>query len=751
MEAKVVAILGVVSGFLTPPLLSTGVDNPVGLFGYIALLQLGLLAISFRKEWYFLILMGAVGTALMELGWMLRFFSAEKVVTAFNIHLLFDVLAVGGCFLFERFRKGNQFSIASVCIQAAVTLLGAAFFLASAQLGQRPGIVLLTILIGDLALLSLPLVRNDLFRAHTAAGTFTFLLLAAWIRTHFDESLLYWALGATLLFAVLHSVYPHLLQRWRKIEAPAIWANLFPLVALTVVLMTMFRMEHASFLLWPVILLLDLLVLGLAFMTASIVVAVGALVLTAVLSAAWIMRVPADFSETSLIGIILLFAVVFIAGTLWLLEKGAAVLGGDLGEGNEDLVKFVPASAAILPFILICLIMARFKVANPSQIFALAIGLNLTLLWLGRRIRAEGFEVAALGASLFVQLFWHQAQCTALNAWVGIAWYAAFYLVFFINPFVFSRNLKEQIWPWAVSAVSGPLHFYLIYDASKKVLTDFPAMGLIPAAMAIPSLVALFVAAKELALSSEQRKRVLSLMGGSALFFITLIFPIQFEKQWITIGWALEGTALIWLYTKLSQRWLPVVGIGLLLVVFARLGLNLGVFDYYPRSEVRIFNWYLYTYGVATVCLLVGARFLAPPHNLVFGKNAPPLLYTLGTILAFILVNIEIADFFAEGTRLTFEFSSRLDRDMTYSIAWALFALGLLVIGIRKELKAVRYGALGLLGVTLIKLFFHDLSQLGQLYRVGAFMGVAIILIFASWIYQRYLASTGQNAQTDAK
>ena len=88
---------------------------------------------------------------------------------------------------------------------------------------------------------------------------------------------------------------------------------------------------------------------------------------------------------------------------------------------------------------------------------------------------------------------------------------------------------------------------------------------------------------------------------------------------------------------------------------------------------------------------------------------------------------------------------------MTYSIAWALFALGLLVIGIRKELKAVRYGALGLLGVTLIKLFFHDLSQLGQLYRVGAFMGVAIILIFASWIYQRYLASTGQNAQTDAK
>jgi uncharacterized membrane protein len=88
---------------------------------------------------------------------------------------------------------------------------------------------------------------------------------------------------------------------------------------------------------------------------------------------------------------------------------------------------------------------------------------------------------------------------------------------------------------------------------------------------------------------------------------------------------------------------------------------------------------------------------------------------------------------------------------MTYSIGWALFALGLLVIGIRKELKAVRYSALGLIGVTLIKLFFHDLSQLGQLYRVGAFMGVAVILIFASWIYQRYLASAAEANTSQAK
>ncbi|MGZ8921084.1 MAG: DUF2339 domain-containing protein, partial [Limisphaerales bacterium] len=46
----------------------------------------------------------------------------------------------------------------------------------------------------------------------------------------------------------------------------------------------------------------------------------------------------------------------------------------------------------------------------------------------------------------------------------------------------------------------------------------------------------------------------------------------------------------------------------------------------------------------------------------------------------------------------------------------------------------------GLMGVTLLKLFLHDLTQLDALFRIGAFIGVAIILIFASWMYQRFLS-----------
>jgi uncharacterized membrane protein len=172
--------------------------------------------------------------------------------------------------------------------------------------------------------------------------------------------------------------------------------------------------------------------------------------------------------------------------------------------------------------------------------------------------------------------------------------------------------------------------------------------------------------------------------------------------------------------------------------------LNPAVLEYHARASTPLFNWYLYAYGITVVSLFAAARFLAVPRNIVFGRNTLPLLYTLGTILTFLLLNIEIADYFSPpGTStLTFQFSGNFARDMSYSIAWGIFALLLLIVGIRKSAKMVRYASMGLLGLTIMKLFFHDLSQLEQLYRIAAFVVVAIIAMAASYLYQRFVPKT---------
>ena len=53
----------------------------------------------------------------------------------------------------------------------------------------------------------------------------------------------------------------------------------------------------------------------------------------------------------------------------------------------------------------------------------------------------------------------------------------------------------------------------------------------------------------------------------------------------------------------------------------------------------------------------------------------------------------------------------------------------------------MRYAAIGLLAVTLAKLFLHDLNRLDQLHRIGAFLAVAIILMAASFLYQRFVST----------
>jgi uncharacterized membrane protein len=106
------------------------------------------------------------------------------------------------------------------------------------------------------------------------------------------------------------------------------------------------------------------------------------------------------------------------------------------------------------------------------------------------------------------------------------------------------------------------------------------------------------------------------------------------------------------------------------------------------------------------------------------------------------LLNIEIADYFSLGDHLTFEFSGNFARDMSYSLAWALFAFLLLLVGVWARSRAARFGSLGLLLLAAVKVFLHDLWRLGQLYRVVSLVGLAVFLIVVSFLYQRYLSGT---------
>src|SRR5262249_4327852 len=69
-SALVVAMLGLIGGFATPLLLSSGADRPLGLFGYVLLLDVALLALAHQKRWPFLGTFSLAGTVLYEALWI---------------------------------------------------------------------------------------------------------------------------------------------------------------------------------------------------------------------------------------------------------------------------------------------------------------------------------------------------------------------------------------------------------------------------------------------------------------------------------------------------------------------------------------------------------------------------------------------------------------------------------------------------------------------------------------------------------
>jgi uncharacterized membrane protein len=753
MNAMVIAILGVAGGFLTPVLLNTGQDIPLGLFGYIALLDIGLLSIARRMDWKVLPPLGAIGTVLTQGAWIAAFFDENHYYLGNNIFVAMAVLA-GFQVLFvaaAAWARGGPDTERSAgggaaLLVGAAAMIGTFYFLTFPSLGHRPILLCGYLFVVDLGLIALSLVEKKAAFIRTAAGIAAYLFLGAWTQFYLTNASLNSALGCYFVFALLHSILPIVLQRIQKSSGSA-WAHLFPACALVLALMPIFEFHDLSLVIWPFVLVIDLLAFLVAMATMALAPVLIVLLLTLVAIGGSLLDVPAALTglptDLFLLGG---FAVLFMVGGAWAARRLAPKAGAQpqlFGSLNDpaNLAVQIPSLSAALPFLLLIMVIVRLPLQDPSSVFGLGLFFAVLLLGVATVFGIEALPMVGMVSCLALEHAWLLSPECFNRPVLSLEWYGAFYGVFTVFPFFVGGRFAEKKYPWIAAALAGPLHFYLAHELAGAALPRLEP-GWIPAMMAVPPLLGLAVLAKRDSTGNPARETQLAFFGGVALFFVTLIFPFQFHREWITISWALEGAALCWLFRRVPHPGLRLTGVGLLTVAFVRLALNPMILSYHIRAVEPLLNWYLYAFGVVTVAVYLGARLLAPPRNMIAGINVPPILYGMTSILPFLLVNIEIADYFSApgSTVLTFEFTGNFARDMSYSIAWALFALMLLVIGIRRRNAPIRYAGLGLLGMTLLKLFLNDLWELEQLYRIAAFIAVAIIAILASFLYQRFLA-----------
>jgi uncharacterized membrane protein len=75
----------------------------------------------------------------------------------------------------------------------------------------------------------------------------------------------------------------------------------------------------------------------------------------------------------------------------------------------------------------------------------------------------------------------------------------------------------------------------------------------------------------------------------------------------------------------------------------------------------------------------------------------------------------------------------------TYSIAWLVFGVVLLGVGILVNSQRARLASAVVIALTILKAFLIDMSQLTGIYRALSFMCLGVVLVAIGWLYQRIL------------
>ena len=715
---------------------------PLPVFGALFLLMSVIAGFAIARRQGALYLVAAFFAVVAEAVWSIRYLNEETLLAALVIYGVFALFYLGVPMLARRLgRPLEPVGGAAALLLVSLALL---FFLALGSAAQAAlwGLALLLVVMNAGLFLEGAAGR---FPVLSIVGTMmSWLVLAAWWITADVTVGLVPALVVVAGFALLSLAGATLMGSREASEdqpgASVVGSGAYLLLVGHAFLLFVAARPELAVPPWP--LLGVVLVLDVAAGVASLATRKGGLFVSALVAS---MMVLLTFESTVQLApwpsVAVISAIVLAAlGVVWW-----PLARRRLGPGNTELDVFAGGAAASLLLAQGIAIAAAQLPGAPAFGLIVCSHLALVVTLLVVATIQRWFFLAAVAvlpafAAVYFELvggsIWREVLLFDALAWAP----------FVLLPLILGRRVLGDRWPW-VAPVLASIPFFFI---ARQAMIDgglSSIIGVLPVAQAMVLAVVLLRLVRLEPKTDRDLGRV-ALVAAAVLGFVTVAIPLQLEKQWITIGWALEGCALAWLYLRIRHRGLLAGSLALLTVVFVRLALNPAVFIYHARSDVPIFNWYLYTYLTAAAATFATAYLLRGVETLFGVPQLRPtrILSAFGTVLLFLLLNIEIADFFAAGPTLTFAFSgASLAQDLSYTLGWAVFAIGLLAAGVALGNRAARISSIVLLAITVLKAFLHDLPSLGGLYRVASFALLALSLAVVAVALQKFVLQRSED------
>ncbi|NLX15082.1 MAG: DUF2339 domain-containing protein [Phycisphaerales bacterium] len=201
----------------------------------------------------------------------------------------------------------------------------------------------------------------------------------------------------------------------------------------------------------------------------------------------------------------------------------------------------------------------------------------------------------------------------------------------------------------------------------------------------------------------------LATLVATVLTFVSLAVPIELEREWISVAWALLIPAL-----ALADRWLRLPRLRPLALILAamvcvRLLANPYILDY-PIGEHLLWNWMVYGYGLAALALAASAW--------VFRESKDKtLIESLGggaIALGFALLTLLVRQGFHPGQIGSPDFP--LMEHATYSWVWMGYAIALLLASRRWPRDTLIGGARLLVTLAVVQTVFAQCGKLNPLW-----------------------------------
>ena len=196
---------------------------------------------------------------------------------------------------------------------------------------------------------------------------------------------------------------------------------------------------------------------------------------------------------------------------------------------------------------------------------------------------------------------------------------------------------------------------------------------------------------------SPENARLSLFAFGIGVIFLTIAIPVQLDDMaWTTVGWATQGTVLIWLSFATKSHAPRFFGYGLFVLVAVKLlsfDTLISVSDDDPVLNVRFLA---FSMSIAALYLCSFAIWRSADQLTALERRAwsvYPILVIAANFLTLWIFTAEVMDFFDQ--RLV-------------TVGWAIYSALLVWISFMLKSHSIRFFAYGVFALTALKLLYED-------------------------------------------